>query len=102
MRRRITALLGIGLAAVVAVGAIAADANEDQLDTGGLLPLAEEGLPEPDLSDVDLFIDGEPITVGATISPAPLETGGLTPLAPEGTEPAPSDFQPFIEGEPRS
>lgn len=34
----------------------------DAPETGGLTPLAPQGIPEPDPSDVVLFIDGEPVT----------------------------------------
>lgn len=107
MKRIATLSLGIAVAAVIGVAAIAGGSTDDTPETGGLTPLAPEGVTEPDFSD-PLFIDGEPVTGtdGDTVwvnngDANDPETGGLTPLAPEDMpEPDPSDQVLFIDDEP--
>lgn len=61
MKRLATIFAGLGVAAVNGLAAFTG-AGADAPQVGGELPLAPHGVPEPDLSDQVLFIDGEPVT----------------------------------------
>ena len=109
MQRIITRFLGLVLVAVVGLFAYTGGSGSDTLETGGLTPLAPQGLTEPDLSDPVLFIDGEPVTgidgdtawVLNSGGPNQQEVAGPSPIAPPGLPEADvSDSVMFIEGEP--
>jgi hypothetical protein len=101
MKRIATIFAGLGVAAVMGLAAVTGT-GADAPEVGGDLPLAPQGVTEPDLSDQVLFIEGEPVTGfdGDTVGDLPV-VGGVLPLAPEGVpEPDLSDQVLFIEGEP--
>jgi hypothetical protein len=99
MKRIATIFAGLGVAAVIGLAAVT---GADAPQVGGDLPLAPQGITEPDLSDQVLFIDGEPVTSFDVDTVGDLTVvGEALPFAPQGImEPDLSDQVLFIDGEP--
>ena len=91
MQRIVTRFLGLVLVAVVGLFAYTGGSGADTPQTGGLTPLAPQGIQEPDLPDPVLFIDGEPVT--------PFDGGVNVPAVEDGVEAGSGMTVPGFEGE---